>query len=314
MFCSKASRISLRGIVRRWPYSPVQAPVGIWRRNDYVQCSSSYALQYPTSCKSCSNLGFSSDHHHQPPASYLGPSHSFRQADGGGNNLQYPDLGRAGFAYSRSVQGKWCMPPETLPDPGLIFDTLLKRRAVSCCSRKRGILIWLGVIVFSSTSLTQMATRQWPLLSLLWSHTVYSELIRWTGTSIILHRILILALFMASVSVSFNNEDVSHRYIDQATQDQVRDKELGRGYLYPDTFSEERLLFLPPASSALLVILSRNHNVSHLLDYLSNDDMSTSTYAICSWRSTKREHGRILHLLMRRQERSKMKRFSRLRG
>ncbi|TFK58570.1 heme peroxidase, partial [Pluteus cervinus] len=47
---------------------------------------------------------------------------------------------------------------------------------------------------------------------------------------------------------------------DQAAQDQVRDKESGRGLLYPDTFSEERLLFLPPTASALLVILSRNHN------------------------------------------------------
>ena len=49
---------------------------------------------------------------------------------------------------------------------------------------------------------------------------------------------------------------------DQQTQDQVRDKSAGRGLLYPDTFSEERLLFLPPAASVLLVILCRNHNVS----------------------------------------------------
>jgi len=46
----------------------------------------------------------------------------------------------------------------------------------------------------------------------------------------------------------------------QATQDTVRDKAKGRGLLYPDTFAEERLLFLPPASSALLVLFSRNHN------------------------------------------------------
>ena len=49
---------------------------------------------------------------------------------------------------------------------------------------------------------------------------------------------------------------------DQQTQDLVRDKAAGRGLLYPDSFSEERLLFLPPAPSALLVILCRNHNVS----------------------------------------------------
>jgi len=66
-----------------------------------------------------------------PPASFLGPVHSFRQADGGGNNLQNPDCGRAGTPYARSVQGKWCMPEAVQPDPGLIFDTILKARDVS---------------------------------------------------------------------------------------------------------------------------------------------------------------------------------------
>ncbi|GJJ14559.1 hypothetical protein Clacol_008824 [Clathrus columnatus] len=46
----------------------------------------------------------------------------------------------------------------------------------------------------------------------------------------------------------------------QTDQDSVRNKALGRGLLYPDTFAEERLAFVPPAASALLVILSRNHN------------------------------------------------------
>jgi linoleate 10R-lipoxygenase len=55
--------------------------------------------------------------------------------------------------------------------------------------------------------------------------------------------------------------DLSPLYGDnQAAQDKVRDKAAGRGLLYPDTFSEERLTFLPPASSALLVLFSRNHN------------------------------------------------------
>lgn len=67
----------------------------------------------------------------QPPAALLGPAHSFRMADGGGNNLEYPDLGRAGTPYARSVQAKWCTSPSALPDPGLVFDTLLKRRTVS---------------------------------------------------------------------------------------------------------------------------------------------------------------------------------------
>jgi hypothetical protein len=45
----------------------------------------------------------------------------------------------------------------------------------------------------------------------------------------------------------------------QEEQDLVRVKD-GRGLLHPDTFSEGRLVFLPPASGALLVIWNRNHN------------------------------------------------------
>ena len=57
--------------------------------------------------------------------------------------------------------------------------------------------------------------------------------------------------------------DLSPLYgVNQAQQDSVRNKALGRGLLYPDTFAEERLGFLPAAVSALLVIFSRNHNVS----------------------------------------------------
>jgi linoleate 10R-lipoxygenase len=67
-----------------------------------------------------------------PPAAYLGPEYVFRQADGGMNNLHEPDMGRAGTRYARSVQSKKCIPASSLPDPGLIFDTLLKARDVCC--------------------------------------------------------------------------------------------------------------------------------------------------------------------------------------
>ena len=35
----------------------------------------------------------------------------------------------------------------------------------------------------------------------------------------------------------------------------------GRGLLYPNVFSEDRLLLLPPAVCVLLVLIRRNHNV-----------------------------------------------------
>jgi linoleate 10R-lipoxygenase len=63
-----------------------------------------------------------------PPAALLGQEHAFRAADGKGNNLQDENYGRAGTGYARSVQPQFCVAPTSLPDPGLIFDTLLKRR------------------------------------------------------------------------------------------------------------------------------------------------------------------------------------------
>ncbi|KAJ7890508.1 linoleate diol synthase [Mycena olivaceomarginata] len=45
----------------------------------------------------------------------------------------------------------------------------------------------------------------------------------------------------------------------QDEQDRVRRKE-GYGLLHPDVFAEDRLLLLPPAVCALLVLFSRNHN------------------------------------------------------
>lgn len=34
----------------------------------------------------------------------------------------------------------------------------------------------------------------------------------------------------------------------------------GRGLIYPDTFADEGLGFLPPAVGALIVVFNRNHN------------------------------------------------------
>ena len=79
--------------------------------------------------------------------------------------------------------------------------------------------------------------------------------------------ILISALCTAIVSsptyIDLFSARLKANTADQAAQDLVRDKLSGRGLLYPDTFSEERLTFLPPTASVLLVLFSRNHNVSH---------------------------------------------------
>ena len=62
-----------------------------------------------------------------PPATYI--AEEYRRADGSGNNPHFPDLGKAGSSYSRSVQSTTAMPDIEQPDPGLVFDSLLRREA-----------------------------------------------------------------------------------------------------------------------------------------------------------------------------------------
>lgn len=64
-----------------------------------------------------------------PPSTFLG-EYAFRTADGSNNNPDYPDMGKAGTPYARSVQQACPLPRNQLPDAGLIFDTLLRRDKV----------------------------------------------------------------------------------------------------------------------------------------------------------------------------------------
>ncbi|KAG6865223.1 hypothetical protein C0991_004346 [Blastosporella zonata] len=159
-----------------------------------------------------------------PPEAFLGPDYCYRQADGGGNNLESPNYGRAGSAYARSVQGKSGLPYSSLPDAGLVFDSVLKRK---------------GIV----------------------NHAAGLSTLIFAFASIVTHSLFRTDLKNVHINNASSYLDLSPLYGDnQAAQDKVRDKASGRGLLYPDTFSEERLLFLPPATSVLLVLFSRNHN------------------------------------------------------
>ncbi|KDN41575.1 hypothetical protein RSAG8_07376, partial [Rhizoctonia solani AG-8 WAC10335] len=59
-----------------------------------------------------------------PPSSYVGEDR-FRRADGGRNNVNMPDLGRAGTTYARNVQGRQLQSPTCLPPTSMVVDELL---------------------------------------------------------------------------------------------------------------------------------------------------------------------------------------------
>jgi linoleate 10R-lipoxygenase len=54
------------------------------------------------------------------------PDYAYRSSDGSNYNVLIPNMGRAGMPYARSVPALNTTPPSALPDPGLVFDSLLK--------------------------------------------------------------------------------------------------------------------------------------------------------------------------------------------
>lgn len=65
-----------------------------------------------------------------PNLTFVSQEYAFRTADGSNNNVHNPELGKSGTPYGRSVQQVHPMPAYQLPDPSLIFDSLMKRDKV----------------------------------------------------------------------------------------------------------------------------------------------------------------------------------------
>ncbi|KAG0693723.1 heme peroxidase [Suillus ampliporus] len=160
-----------------------------------------------------------------PPATYLGPEYQFRAADGSNNNPDVPGIGKAGTPYARSVQQSNPLPRNQMPDAGLVFDTLLRReKFVKHPAGLSALMFAFAALVIHSIFRTD--------------HTPGREHVNMTSGYL-------------DLAPLYGN--------DQETQDKVRIKE-GCGLVHPDVFAEDRLLLLPPAICALLVLFSRNHN------------------------------------------------------
>ena len=65
-----------------------------------------------------------------PPSTHMGPEYQFRSFDASGNAATVPDMGRSFTPYSRSCSSLTPLPADELPDPGLVFDMLIRRDKV----------------------------------------------------------------------------------------------------------------------------------------------------------------------------------------
>ncbi|ETS85989.1 hypothetical protein PFICI_04014 [Pestalotiopsis fici W106-1] len=157
-----------------------------------------------------------------PPLSYLGDEFKYRMADGSCNNIKYPQLGAAGSHYARSVNSQHTH-TSTLPDPGLIFDTIMARRGPAR-PHPNGV----------SSSLFHFGT-------------------------IIIHDIFRTDEHDSTRAKSSSYLDLGPLYgHNQGEQDKVRT--FRDGMLKKDTFSEMRIIAQPPGVGALLVAFNRFHN------------------------------------------------------
>jgi hypothetical protein len=161
--------------------------------------------------------------------------YAFRLADGSYNNILLPNLGKAGSPYARSVPSLHLSPTFALPDPGLLFDTLLKREEF--VPHPGGISsLFFGFADLVIHSIFNTNPKDWSIND----SSSYLDL-----------------------SILYGHND--------AQVDSVRRKD-GSGKLWDDVFADSRLLLMPPASCALLVLLNRNHNyiAQRILDINEN--------------------------------------------
>ncbi|KAI0338309.1 heme peroxidase [Trametopsis cervina] len=147
----------------------------------------------------------------------------YRSADGSDYNVMMPNIGRAQMPYARSVPSRHPLPPQFLPDAGLVFDVLLKRDKFT-------------------------------------PHPGGVSSLFFAFADLVIHSIFNTDLKDPTINNSSSYLDLSPLYGSSDEQvNSVRRKD-GSGRLYEDVFADSRIMFMPPSACALLILLCRNHN------------------------------------------------------
>ena len=169
------------------------------------------------------------DELHAPPSRVLlGDDFNFRQPDGSRNNCLFPHIGAAGMPYARTVTPT-TVGLDVLPDPGVLFDTLMKREAPEeHPSKISSMLFYLASIIIHDCFKTNGHDYN------ISDTSSYLDLEPLYGG------------------------DWKHQKLMRTFKD---------GKIKPDCFSESRLLQFPPGAGALLIMFNRYHN--YVVDQLA---------------------------------------------
>ncbi|KAI1104345.1 linoleate diol synthase [Jackrogersella minutella] len=156
-----------------------------------------------------------------PPLLYMGDKHQYRMADGSWNNPMKPQLGAAGSQYARTCR-PGVMPLGALPDPSLIFESVMKRTEYKKHPNNVSSVLWY------------------------WATIIIHDLF-WTDQTDI------------SKTKTSSFLDLSPLYgSNQDMQDTVRT--FKDGMMKSDTYADKRLLGSPPGVSVILIMFNRFHN------------------------------------------------------
>lgn len=203
--------------------------------------------------------------------------YAYRSADGSNYNPLAPTLGQAGSPYARSVPSTNIVPKSALPDAGLVFDTLLRRK--------------------------EFEPHPGGLSSLFFAFA-----------DLVIHSIFDTNQHDPTINNVSSYVDLSILYGSSTKDvDSIRRKD-GTGMLWNDVFADGRLLLMPPSVGALLVLFSRNHNVSYATGFcflLRRRLILGRIYSISRKGSSISTNGALTPILStKRDELSKMMKFS----
>ncbi|KAI1417225.1 linoleate diol synthase precursor [Hypoxylon sp. FL1857] len=158
-----------------------------------------------------------------PPAQLRAKDARYREPDGSYNNLDVPSMGAANTRYARTTPAMVFQGPN-LPDPGLIFDSIMNRDGKSFREHPNKI----------SSMLFYLAT-------------------------IITHDIFQTDPRDENVNITSSYLDLAPLY-GRNSEEQKAMRTFKDGLLKPDCFSSKNLLGFPPGVGVFLIMFNRFHN------------------------------------------------------
>ncbi|KIW06011.1 uncharacterized protein PV09_03192 [Verruconis gallopava] len=157
-----------------------------------------------------------------PVVTYSGPTARYRRHDGGNNNPNNPEMGKAGMPYARNVPPTKPKGPN-LPDVEAVYESLLRRD---------------GPFKPHPSGLNRLF---------------------FSFATMVIHECFQTSRTDHWINETSSYVDLSTLY-GNTEKEQPRVRTYKNGLIYPDSIASERIMMMPPGVIAICLLFSRNHN------------------------------------------------------